>query len=121
MFMQVNEHSHHAQKRDAPEPAPATWGAYGKKGAESTGVISMIDMLVRDLDKEMTEASTDEKDAQKEYEEAMDDAAKKRAADVKAMAEKEKAKADAEETLSTDSASKKIEQKELMATEMYLG
>merc|ERR1719231_663325 len=81
----------------------------------------MIDLLIRDLDKEMTEASTEEKDAQKEYEEAMDDAAKKRAADVKAMATKEKAKADAEETLSTDSASKKVEEKELMATAQYLG
>jgi chromosome segregation ATPase len=120
MFMQINEHAHHEQQRDAPEPAPATWGAYRKKGEETTGVIAMIDLLIRDLDKELTEAATEEKNAQKEYEEAMDDAAKKRAADVKAMATKEKAKADAEETLSTDTASKKVEQKELMATSMYL-
>jgi len=81
----------------------------------------MIDLLARDLDKEMTEASVDEKNAQKEYEEAMDDAAKKRATDVKAMAVKEKAKADAEETKTTDAASKKVESKQMMATEQYLG
>merc|ERR1719382_215566 len=51
----------------------------------------------------------------------MDDAAKKRAADVKSMATKEKAKADAEETKTTDIASKKVETKEMMATEMYVG
>merc|ERR1719305_1000570 len=79
----------------------------------------MIDLLVRDLDKEITEASAEEKNAQKEYEEAMDDAAVKRAADVKSMAQKEKAKADAEETKTSDAASKKVETKELMATEQY--
>merc|ERR1719313_1618877 len=79
----------------------------------------MIDLLVRDLDKEMTEADTEEKNAQKEYEDAMDDAAKKRAADVKAMAAKEKAKADAEEIKTADAATKKVETKEMMATEAY--
>merc|ERR1719478_275519 len=80
----------------------------------------MIDLLVRDLDKEMTEASAEEKNAQKEYEDALDDAAKKRAADVKSMAAKEKAKADAEETKTSDVATKKVETKEMMATEAYI-
>merc|ERR1719223_1948812 len=48
----------------APPPPPATWGAYSKKSEESTGVIGMIDLLIKDLDKEMTEASTEEKDSQ---------------------------------------------------------
>jgi uncharacterized coiled-coil DUF342 family protein len=116
-FVQISEHTQH---KDAPAPPPDTWsGGYKKSGEESTGVIGMIDLLVRDLDKEMTEASADEKNAQKEYEEAMDDAAVKRAADVKSMAQKEKAKADAEETKTSDAASKKVETKELMATEQY--
>merc|ERR1719382_2354428 len=80
--------------RDAPEPPPATWDAYAKKSEENTGVLSMIDLLVRDLDKEMTEAQTEEKNAQAGYEETMNDAAKKRAADLKSLAGKEKAKAD---------------------------
>jgi len=118
-FVEIARHSQLAHKRDAPGPEPETWGAYSKKSEETTGVIGMIDLLVRDLDKEMTEAEVEEKDAQKEYEEAMNDAAAKRAADLKAMAEKEKAKADAEETKTSDTSTKKAEEKELMATKMY--
>merc|ERR1719353_2835431 len=42
----------------APPPPPETFGAYAKKGEESTGVISMLDMMVADLDKEITETET---------------------------------------------------------------
>merc|ERR1719335_674522 len=85
-------------KKDDPGPAPET-ATYQKKGEESTGVIAMIDMLKRDLDKEMTEAETVEKDSQKDYEQMMDDAAKKRAEDVKSITEKEGVKADTETTI----------------------
>ena len=50
--------------KDAPAPPPETWGAYSKKGEESTGVIAMVDLLIKDLDKEMTVAETEEKDSQ---------------------------------------------------------
>merc|ERR1719265_182755 len=73
-------------KKDDPGPAPET-ATYQKKGEESTGVIAMIDLLKRDLDKEMTEAEAVEKDSQTDYEQMMDDAAKKRAEDVKAITE----------------------------------
>merc|ERR1719265_2827776 len=43
----------------APPPPPETFGAYTKKGQESTGVISMLDMMVADLDKEITEIETE--------------------------------------------------------------
>jgi len=115
-FVQIREH---IIQKDDPGPAPEV-GTYAPKGEESAGVIGMVDLLVRDLDKEMTEASTDENHAQKEYEEALDDAAKSRAADVKSMAVKEKAKADAEETHTSDKATKKVETKEMMATEQYI-
>merc|ERR1719231_1509416 len=59
--------------QDAPAPPPATAGAFKKKGEESNGVIAMIDMLVADLDKEMTVAETDEKNSQAEYEEMSKD------------------------------------------------
>merc|ERR1719379_2411730 len=39
----------------APPPPPETFGAYSKKGEESTGVIAMMDMMIADLDKEITE------------------------------------------------------------------
>merc|ERR1719181_945732 len=79
----------------------------------------MMDLLIKDLDKEMTEAETEEKESQKDYETAMGDAAKKRAADLKSVAGKEKAKADFEEGKTKDAASAEIEGKELQATKMY--
>merc|ERR1719480_542640 len=45
--------------RVAPPPPPETFGAYSKKGEESTGVITMMDMMVADLDKEITEINTE--------------------------------------------------------------
>merc|ERR1740121_1964987 len=72
--------------KDAPAPPPETWGAYQKKGEESQGVISMIDLLIRDLDKEMTEAEKQEELSQKSYEELMADSAQKRAKDLKSIA-----------------------------------
>merc|ERR1719198_842998 len=49
------------------EAQPEAPGAYTKKSAESNGVISMIDLLVADLNKEMAEAKTAESDAQADY------------------------------------------------------
>merc|ERR1719359_2363142 len=42
----------------APPPPPATAAAYAKKSEESNGVIAMIDLLIKDLDKELTQATT---------------------------------------------------------------
>merc|ERR1719498_2173705 len=62
----------HAHGAARPPPPPETFeGAYQKKGEESNGVIAMINLLVKDLDKEMTEAETQEEDAQKDYEQLM--------------------------------------------------
>merc|ERR1719221_1731698 len=44
----------------APPPPPEAVGAYKKKSSENSGVLQMIDLLVQDLDKEMTEAETAE-------------------------------------------------------------
>merc|ERR1719333_875211 len=61
----------------APPPPPETFGAYAKKGEESNGVIAMLDMMVADLDKEMQEVETEEKDAQEDYEKYIADSAEK--------------------------------------------
>jgi len=87
---------------------------------ESTGVIRMIDLLIADLDKEMTEAEVTEKDSQADYEQAMKDAQSKRATDSKALAESESEKADLEASLEELAAVKKSSTKELMATEQYI-
>merc|ERR1719420_938036 len=65
------------QAHAAPPPPPETAAAYSKKSEESNGVIAMIDLMIKDLDKEMTEAKTEEKNAQEDYEQAMKDAAEK--------------------------------------------
>merc|ERR1719456_1784604 len=73
------------QTGEAPPPPPATAGAFKKKSEESNGVISMMDMLIADLDKEIQETEVNEKEAQKEYEQFMADSANKRAADAKSI------------------------------------
>merc|ERR1719436_937079 len=74
-FVQVSAHK---QRRGAPPPPPETAGAYTKKTEESGGVMAMMDLLVADLDKEMTEAKAEEKDAQADYEAMMKDSSAKR-------------------------------------------
>merc|ERR1712187_682108 len=60
-------------EKDAPPPPPEAFEAYSKKSEESNGIIAMIDMLIKDLDREMTEAEVTEKDAQEDYEVFMKD------------------------------------------------
>merc|ERR1719499_1164634 len=80
----------------------------------------MIDLLVRDLEKEMTEAETDEKNSQAAYEETMQESAAKRAADSKLLAEKGGAKANTEAALEKHKGNKADAGKELMATMKYI-
>merc|ERR1719313_1947951 len=97
VFVQVSVHKQLALQ--APPPPPETFGAYAKKSEESSGVIAMMDLLVKDLDKEMTEATAEEKNAQGDYEKFMSDSATKRAEDSKSITDKEAAKADLEAAL----------------------
>jgi len=105
----------------APPPPPATAAAaYAKKGGESSGVIAMMDMMVADLDKEITEIETEEKENQKEYEQFMGDSAAKRANDAKSIEDKESAKADLEANLVASTSEKAAKMKEAMATAQFL-
>jgi len=113
VLVQVSAHS---QQEDAPAPPPDTWGAYSKKSGESTGVIAMIDLLIKDLDTEMTEGKQAEKDAQADYETMMKDSADKRTADSNSIAEKTAAKADTEASLEAHKEARMSAGKELMAT-----
>merc|ERR1719359_2116000 len=80
----------------------------------------MIDLLIKDLDKEMTEAKTIEKDAQSDYEQAMQDSAAKRAQDSKTLADKQKAKAQTQADMEASSDEKAATTKTLMATLEYI-
>jgi len=119
VLAQVSAHVAVARK-EAPAPPPGTWAAYSSKSEESTGVIGMIDLLIKDLDKEMTEASTDEKNSQADYEKTMVESSAKRAADAKLLAQKGSAKADAEAALEGHKERKADAGKELLATEKYI-
>jgi chromosome segregation ATPase len=117
-FVQIRAHSQKGFA--APPPPPETFGPYTKKSEDSNGVIGMIDLLIKDLDKEMQEAEVNEKDAQKDYETMMSEASAKRAADVKLSTEKEALKASTEGELEAEKDKKTVTVKDLMATGEYL-
>jgi len=97
-LVQVRAHSQQ-DGQAAPPPPPETFGAYQNKNEEHGGVVAMINLLITDLDKEMTEAETTEKDSQADYETMMKESASKRAEDSKSLADKESAKAETESDL----------------------
>jgi len=100
----------------APPPPPETAAAFSKKSEESNGVIALIDLMIGDLTKEMTEAKATEKNAQEDYEQAMKDSAEKRTTDTKALADKSKAKAQTEADMEANTEEKGATTKSLMAT-----
>ena len=104
----------------APPPPPEAPGAYKKKTGESGGVIAMIDLIVKDLDKEMTVASAEEKDAQGDYETMMKDSAAKRADDSKTLADKQGTLADVQASLEANTEEKSSTNNELGATVQYI-
>merc|ERR1719203_1592828 len=114
-FVQISAHSQGSEKA-APPPPPETFGPYSKKTEESAGVLSMIDLLVADLDKETSEAGVEEKNSQAAYETLMSDAGEKRAQDAKSVTDKSSSKAEQQEALAAEGERKKGTGKELMAT-----
>merc|ERR1719517_100224 len=80
----------------------------------------MIDLLVQDLDKEMTEAQTAEKDAQADYETLMADSSAKRSADAALLTEKTATKASLEGDLEAHKESLAGVKSELAATLEYV-
>jgi len=117
-FAQLSDSITTAKKAAPPPPPEASFG--GKKSEESGGVLAMMDMLVSDLDKEMTAAGLEEKDAQGDYEGAMKDASDKRSGDTKDLTDKNAAKATMEEELQAHTAAKKASQHELDAVKDYI-
>merc|ERR1740121_818308 len=106
--------------RAVPPPPRETFDAYTKKGGESAGVIQMMDTIILDVDKQIAEAETEERLAQKDYEKLVADSAEKRDTDTKALESKEAAKAEAEELLLKTGKEDKVTLQELMANGKYL-
>merc|ERR1719188_2676909 len=79
----------------------------------------MMDLLVKDLDKEMAEAEAAEKDAQQDYQQLMAESAAKRSEDSKSLTDKEASKAQLEGILQQHQDDKKSLSNELAATLQY--
>merc|ERR1719408_240438 len=80
----------------------------------------MIDLILKDLDKEILEMEMTEKESQKDYEAFMKDAAEKRAMESKEITDKTAAKAATEEELETNKAALSSTKTELMETMKYI-
>jgi len=118
VLAQVHAHTH--RNGGAPAPPPETWDAYQTKSEGTNGVVAMVNLLIKDLDKEMTEAETSEKDAQADYEALMADSADKRTADSASLTEKGSAKAELEGSLEAHKDGRMKAAKQLMATVKYI-
>jgi len=116
-FVQI---SAHVQRKDAPGPPPATFGAYSTKTEENGSVVSMINLLITDLDKEMSEAEADERNGQVDYEKLMKDSADKRTQDSKSLTEKSNALADAEKALDDHNDDHVETSRQLAATNKFI-
>jgi len=112
---QVFAHSGFSSE-EQPPPPPESFKAYKKQSESSTGVIAMLDLLVKELDKEISEAEVAEKDAQAEYEQVMVDSRKKRAEDTKSAAAKRSALSQKGAELEASTSEHASKTKELAAT-----
>jgi septal ring factor EnvC (AmiA/AmiB activator) len=101
-------------------PPPQAIEAYSKKSEESGGVIALMDLLVKELDKEMIEAEMTEKNAQEDYQNFMSDAAEKRQKDAQAMSDKEGVLADTKARLLEAKDAKAASTRNLMAVEQFI-
>jgi septal ring factor EnvC (AmiA/AmiB activator) len=85
----------------APPPPPETFGAYQKKGEKSGGVMALMDQMMGELKADSAEQKHAEEMAQKDYEHLMESSQKTREQNGKSITEKETAKADWSEKIST--------------------
>jgi hypothetical protein len=118
-FVQVRMHK--AGDDAAPPPPPEAVGAYKKKTEEGNGIMTMMDMMIQDIDKELTEGKTEEDNAQEEYDELVAESKTKNADMSKSVMDKKAAKADMEGKLETMGLEKKATTKEAFGKTEQLG
>jgi len=106
----------HGAAAAAPPPPPETWGAYKKQTEEAGGILAMMQTMIADVEKEITESKTEEENAQEEYETLIADSGQKRRMDSKSLSDKESAKADLEKALQQMAKEEKTTKFEVMAT-----
>merc|ERR1740130_1745616 len=91
-----------------------------KKDEMGQGVIAMMDLLLKDIENQLTVGNTEEKNAQEDYETAMADAKEKRIADTTLLGEKMSAKAETDEALETHTDEKASSTEELQGNMQYI-
>jgi chromosome segregation ATPase len=82
-----------------PPPPPETFGAYQKKDTKSNGVIGLMDMMVKDLKTDHTEAEHAEETAQKDYERLMSTSQESREKMAASITGKEASRAELQEKI----------------------
>jgi hypothetical protein len=121
VLAEVSAHTQtEVEKKVVLPGAPEGPAAYASKSEENAGVIGMMDLLIKDLDKDITESETQEKESQKDYEKLMKDSAAKRTLDSYSLTDKTSTKASLEGDLETQTETKRSSTKELMATLEYI-
>merc|ERR1719456_862678 len=116
VFAEVRKASTHA----APPPPPATWDAYQKKDGKSNGVISLMEMLMKELQDGIVEAEHEEKTAQADYERLMQDSQKSREKSVESITSKEMAKAELDTKIADTKEALASQKAELTNVEQYI-
>merc|ERR1719146_544615 len=108
LYAQLHQHT-----AAAPPPPPATWDAYQKKDGKSNGVISLMDMLIKELQDGIVEAENEEKTSQTDYERLMSESTESRATMVESITSKEMAKADLDTKIEATKEKKSSEEAQL--------
>jgi len=97
-LIQIKSHSG-SHSKVAPPEAPETFSGDVKKNEKSGGVLALMDMMIGEVKTTVTEMRMEEKYAQKEYVELMQESQEKRADDSKAIVDQTGAKAELEAAL----------------------
>jgi len=104
----------------APPPPPETFSGPLAKNEKSSGVIGLMDNIVKDLGNDMKDAEYEEKTAQKDYAELMADSQETRAQDTKSLTGKKATKAETETTLMTTKETRGSTSTDLKQTQTYI-
>eukprot|EP00933_Yihiella_yeosuensis_P035077 TRINITY_DN28530_c0_g1_i1.p1 TRINITY_DN28530_c0_g1~~TRINITY_DN28530_c0_g1_i1.p1 ORF type:complete len:715 (+),score=211.33 TRINITY_DN28530_c0_g1_i1:99-2243(+) len=119
-LVQISEHNARAPTVEVGTPPPTFSGDYKARGEESNGILKMLDTLANDLEKEMTVSRTEESHSQKEYEETVAEAQRKRETDLKSIQGKAQSKADVESDLIEDKDAMSAKSTELHTAKKYV-
>merc|ERR1719353_459571 len=115
VYAQIRSNSH-----AAPPPPPETWGAYQKKEGKSNGVMALMDMLLKELSGDISEAENEEKTSQKDYERLMADSQATRHQNAAGITDKEAAKADMDTAVEETKAKLDSQQTSLQNLHQYI-